>query len=276
MAHVTYQCSQAISDSMRSLIDGGANGRLTSADVCTLTCNMYWECTHDPRLLESSNMSYMFKNRGTEIVQEWGILEMEEYHLPFSGQQKDWDEWSEKYQGIAAERGYLTVRLGNEDVPTDALDIDQKVENKYLIPDEDDRKQKHLTRKRNQKGCRDLQLSMSKLAFQLVSLAKTTEFLNGSVAKAWASLKDEYDPSEGEDKIRLLEYFQSNKLLNVKVNITEWQASLAVQVMKLNKLKHPINDDYLMTHLLASLPQEYSSAVDHAKIDWRTKTLMLT
>ena len=29
--------------------------------------------------------------------------------------------------------------LGNEDVPTDALDIDQKVENKYLIPDENDR-----------------------------------------------------------------------------------------------------------------------------------------
>ena len=25
--------------------------------------------------------------------------------LPFSGQQCDWDEWSKKYQGIAAERG---------------------------------------------------------------------------------------------------------------------------------------------------------------------------
>ena len=37
--------------------------------------------------------------------------------LPFSGQQQDWDEWSEKYQGIAAERGYLQVLLGNEDVP---------------------------------------------------------------------------------------------------------------------------------------------------------------
>ena len=26
--------------------------------------------------------------------------------LPFSGQQADWDEWSQKHQGIAAERGY--------------------------------------------------------------------------------------------------------------------------------------------------------------------------
>ena len=32
--------------------------------------------------------------------------------LPFSGQQVDWDEWSEKYQGIAAERGILKVMMG--------------------------------------------------------------------------------------------------------------------------------------------------------------------
>ena len=117
--------------------------------------------------------------------------------LLLSGQQKYWDEWSEKYQGIAAERGYLKVMLGNEDVPMDALDIDQKVETKYLIPDENNRKQKHLARKRTQEGYRDLQLSTSKLAFQVVSLARTTEFPNRSLAKAWASLKDEYDPSEG-------------------------------------------------------------------------------
>ena len=107
--------------------------------------------------------------------------------------------------------------LGNEHVPMDALDIDQKVETKYLIPDEKDRKQKQLTRKRNQKGYRGLQLSMSMLAFQLVSLAKTTELPNGSLAMAWAPHKDKYDPSEGEDKIKLLEDFQNNKLLNAKV-----------------------------------------------------------
>ena len=99
---------------------------------------------------------------------------------------------------------------------------------------------------------------------------------NGSLAKAWTALKDEYDPSEGEDKIKLLEDFQNNKLLNAKVNISEWLASLSTQVMKLNKLSHPINDDYLMTHILASLLSAYSSVVDHAKIDLRKKTLTLT
>ena len=37
--------------------------------------------------------------------------------LTFSGQQQDWEEWSEKYQGVAAERGYFQELLGNEDVP---------------------------------------------------------------------------------------------------------------------------------------------------------------
>ena len=46
--------------------------------------------------------------------------------LPFLGLQQDWDEWSEKYQGIAAERGYLQVILGNEDVPMGALNMISK------------------------------------------------------------------------------------------------------------------------------------------------------
>ena len=36
MAHVTYWCSQAISDSIGSLIDGGANSGFAGADVCML------------------------------------------------------------------------------------------------------------------------------------------------------------------------------------------------------------------------------------------------
>ena len=88
--------------------------------------------------------------------------------------------------------------LGIEKVPNDAIDIDQKVDSKYLIVD----------------------------------------LPSGSLARAWAALKDEYDPSEGEGKIKLLGDFQNNKLLNTKVNITEWLASLSTQVVKLNKLSH--------------------------------------
>ena len=74
-----------------------------------------------------------------------------------------------------------------------------------------------------------MQLATTKLAFQLVSFAKTVNLPNESLAKAWAALKDEYDPSEGEDKIKLLEDFQNNKLLNAKVNITVWLVSLPLK-----------------------------------------------
>ena len=98
---------------------------------------------------------------------------------------------------------------------------------------------------------------------------------NGSLAKAWAALKDEYDPSEGEDKIKLLEDFQNNILLNAKVNITEWLASLFTQVMKLTTLRNPINlcDD---SYLGKPHRPDYSSVVDHAKIDLRNKILDLS
>ena len=169
-------------------------------------------------VLKTSTIHF-FKNRmSTETSEEIKAIRV----LPISGQQVDWDEWSKKYQGIAAERGYLKVMLGTE-----------------RVPDDDERKQKHHARKMNQKGYRNLQLSTSKWAFQLVSLAKTVDLPYGSLAKAWAALTDEYDPSEGEDKIKLLEDFQNKKLLNGKVNIT----ALSTQVMKLNKLSHLIGDD---------------------------------
>ena len=64
-------------------------------------------------------------------------------------------------------------------------------------------------------------------------------------------------------------------MLNAKVNITEWLASLSTQVVKLNKLSHQIDDNYLITHIQASLPEEYRTVVDHAKIDWRNKAQTL-
>ena len=162
------------------------------------------------------------------------------------------------------------MMLSKDDVTIDALNIDQQVENKYLI--------QMLKGNRNISQEREMRKDIetcSSFGLPPFSLTKTQKLPNGSLGKAWASLKDEYDPSEGEDKIKLLEDFQNNKLLNAKVNMTEWLASVATQVMKLNKLNHPINDDYLMTHILASLPHKYSSVVDHTKIDWRTNALTL-
>ena len=80
------------------------------------------------QLKTSTNCFFKYR-MSTEMKDEIKAISV----LPFSGQQSDRDEWSKKYQEIAAERGYLKVMLGTESVPTDTLDIDQKVESKYLI-----------------------------------------------------------------------------------------------------------------------------------------------
>ena len=51
----------------------------------------------------------------------------------------------------------------------------------------------------------------------------------GCLKTAWESLKEEFEPTEGEDQVTLLETFQQNKLEDVKVNVTEWITSLIRQ-----------------------------------------------
>ena len=99
---------------------------------------------------------------------------------------------------------------------------------------------------------------------------------SGCLITAWESLKEEFEPTEGEDQITLLEPFQQNKLKDVKVNVAEWITSLIRQRVKLQELNHTIDDEYFITHILAGLPKEYGSIVDQAKIDRRTSSLSLS
>ena len=70
--------------------------------------------------------------------------------------------------------------------------------------------------------------------------------------------------------------FQQNQLEDVRTNITVWLTSLAIQVNKLKKLNHVLHEEYQITHILASLPREYSSAVEEVKIDRRTGSTLIS
>ena len=89
-------------------------------------------------------------------------------------------------------------------------------------------------------------------------------------------LTSEYELTEGEDKITLLTMFQQNQLDDVRTNITVWLTSLAIQVNKLKKLNHVLDEEYQITHILASVPREYSSVVEEVKIDRRTDSTLIT
>ena len=71
--------------------------------------------------------------------------------------------------------------------------------------------------------------------------------------------------------------FQQNQLDDLRTNITVWLTSLAIQVDKLKKLNHVLDDEeYQITHILASVPREYSSVVEQVKIDRRIDPALIT
>ena len=59
--------------------------------------------------LITSTICFFKYRMSTETTEEIKAIRA----LPFSGQQSEWGAWSKKYQGIAAERGYLKVMLGH-------------------------------------------------------------------------------------------------------------------------------------------------------------------
>ena len=101
-----------------------------------------------------------------------------------------------------------------------------------------------------------MQISCEELPYELVSLAKTEELQDGCTRDAWERFTSEYDLTEGEDKITLLSMFQQNQLEDVRTNITVWLTSMVIQVNKLKKLNHVLDEEYQITHILASLPRE--------------------
>ena len=70
--------------------------------------------------------------------------------------------------------------------------------------------------------------------------------------------------------------FQQNQLEDVRTNITVSLTSLAIQVNKLKKLNHVLDEEYQITHILVSLPREYSSVAEQVKIDRRTGSTLIT
>ena len=196
--------------------------------------------------------------------------------LKFTGKESEWDHCSEKFVDLARARGFAGILLGTEHAPNAHKEIDRKKnDGSYELTDAD-RKEKKRLRQAYGNAYINLQLSCEELPYDLVSLAKTEELPDGCARDAWERLTSEYDLTEGEEKITLLTMFQQNQLKDVITNITVWLTSLAIQVNKLKKLHHVLDEEYQITHILASLPREYSSVVEQMKIDRRTSSALIT
>ena len=196
--------------------------------------------------------------------------------LKFTGKESEWDRWSEKFVALARARGFAGILLGTEQAPNADEEIGRKKSDGSYELTKAERKEKKRLRQANGNAYINLQLSCEELPYDLVSLAKTEELTEGCERDAWERLTSEYDLTEGEDKISLLTMFQQNQLEDVRTNITVWLTSLAIQVNKLKKLHHVLDEEYQVTHILASLPRKYRSVVKRVKIDRRTSSALIT
>ena len=195
--------------------------------------------------------------------------------VKFTGKESEWDQWSEKFVALARARGFAGTLLGTEKAPRADEEIDKKADGSYELT-EAEREEKKRLRQANGNAYINLQLSCEELPYDLVSLAKTEELPDGCARDAWESLTSEYDLTEGEDKITLVTMFQQNILDDVRIIITVWLTSLVTQVNKLKKLNHVLDEEYQITHILASVPREYSSVVEQVKIDRTTGSTLIT
>ena len=162
--------------------------------------------------------------------------------LKFKGEESELDHLSEKFVSLARARGLAGILLGTEKAPRADKEIDRKKEVHSNKLTQAERKEKKRVRQANGNGYINLQLSCEELPYDLVSLAKTEELTDGCTRYVWERLTTEYDLTEGEDKITLLTMVQQNQLDDVRTNVTVWLTSLAIQVNKLKKLNHVLDE----------------------------------
>ena len=72
--------------------------------------------------------------------------------LTFSSKQKDWDEWSQKFLSMAAERGYREIMEDKERLPGESLNIEEKENDGTYRLSESERNELKRKRKANVKG----------------------------------------------------------------------------------------------------------------------------
>ena len=168
-------------------------------------------------------------------------------------------------------QGYCWVQSRH---PEQTIDK-KKSDSSYELTEAETNVKKRL-RQANGNAYISLQLSCEELPNDLVSLAKTEELPDGCARDVWVRLASEYDLTEGEDKMTLLSMFQQDQLEDVRTNITVLLTSMAIQVNKLKELNHVLDEEYQITHILASLPREYSSVVEQVMIDRRTGSTLIT
>jgi gag-polypeptide of LTR copia-type len=184
--------------------------------------------------------------------------------LTFGGKQVDWRMWSRKFLARSNMRKYYEVLNGTLKMPPEPYDgtVESTEETKARLAKEDEVKNK------NNIGYMELLMAMTEeISFAIVDEAKTDEFPQGDLAKAWKALLDTFEPSTAATKVMLKKQFYSNKLSDAERDPDEWITELELLRQRLKSLKVNVDDEDLVIHILNNLPKEYDSLVESIEED---------
>lgn len=129
--------------------------------------------------------------------------------IVFNGKQQDWPVWEAKFLARAKKKGYKNLLVGSDIAPPDGEIIDERTE--------EGREKKRL-REMNEAAYEDLILSIdgstasSRVAFNLVRLAKTRDLADGDAKLAWARLQNKYATKSAPSLLALKKEFTNSKL----------------------------------------------------------------
>ena len=163
--------------------------------------------------------------------------------ITFTGKRNDWRQWSKKFLAVADRREYRMMLEKDQDALT--------------LNDED-------KKKKNTLAYNDLVLAMTdNVSFGLVDEAKSANYPGGDARLAWGKLTQRYESQTSASRVKLVGQFASSRLKKDHQDPDTWISELEVMRDRLKTMSNPIDDEYLMIHIMNNLPSAYDGLIEN-------------
>ncbi len=124
----------------------------------------------------------------------------------------------------------------------------------------------------------DLLLSMTDdVSFGLVDEARSTIYCDGDARTAWSKLMQQFESQTNATRVNLMGQFTSSSRFKKELQYTNpWITELELMRMRLKR--SDLNDEYLMIHIMNSLPSAYDGLMANSedKLDCAIEPLTLS
>ena len=176
----------------------------------------------------------------------------------FSGKKEDWYLWEKVFKAKMLERGLLeTINGDPEKIVVKVNELGTKEEKKKEVKEMN----KNIKAYAIMLSVIDMKTPIGRSAMKLVGITETSTWPNGNSAKAWANLKQKYEPVNALEKTR-------EKMVYINIKMKEGQDPdsflnyLESKRERLTQLGASITDEDFLADLMSKLPKSYESIIE--------------